>query len=313
VSTALALEAGLAALTLAVAAWTIAARRTFAAVAGFVAYGLLLSLAWMALGAPDVALTEAAIGSGLTGVLLIGAAARLRSLEPAAERERPGVALRVVAAAVSVAAAAAVAAAVLALPEPAPTLAPAAMEAIGATGVGNPITAVLVAFRAIDTLLEAIVVVFALIGVWSLSPERAWGGRPGPHPAATPGLDFAARALAPLGLVVAVYLLWVGADEPGGKFQAATVLAAMGLLAIMAGIADAPPVASRVLRAALVGGPLVFIALGVAGALVAGAFLAWPEGHAKALIKLVEVALTPSLALLLLLLLAGAPARPPRP
>jgi multisubunit Na+/H+ antiporter MnhB subunit len=313
VSSAPALEAGIAALTLALAAWTIAARETFAAVVGFVAYGLLLSLAWMALGAPDVALTEAAIGGGLTGVLLIGAAARLRSLEPAADRERPGAPLRVLAAAVSAAVAAAVAVAVLALPEPAPTLAPAAMEAIGATGVGNPITAVLVAFRAIDTLLEAIVVVFALIGVWSLAPDRAWGGRPGPLPAATPGLEFAARALAPLGLVVAAYLLWVGADEPGGKFQAATVLAAMGLLVIMAGLADVPPVSSRALRLALVAGPLVFIALGVAGAFLAGAFLAWPESHAKTMIKLIEVALTPSLALLLALLLAGAPARPPRP
>ena len=67
----------LALLILAVAAWTIAARRTFAAAVGFVAYGLLLSIAWVALSAIDVALTEAAIGGGLTGVLLIGAATRL--------------------------------------------------------------------------------------------------------------------------------------------------------------------------------------------------------------------------------------------
>ncbi len=40
-------------------------------------------------------------------------------------------------------------------------------------GVGNPITAVLMAFRAMDTLLEAIVLLLALIGVWSL------GARPG--------------------------------------------------------------------------------------------------------------------------------------
>ena len=73
-----AFDAILAITVLAVAGWTIAARDTFAAVIGFVAYGLLLALVWVRLAAPDVALTEAAIGGGVTGVLLLGAAARLR-------------------------------------------------------------------------------------------------------------------------------------------------------------------------------------------------------------------------------------------
>jgi uncharacterized MnhB-related membrane protein len=50
-------DAGLVVTILAVAGWTIAAREAFAAVVGFVAYGLLLALAWMRLAAPDVALT----------------------------------------------------------------------------------------------------------------------------------------------------------------------------------------------------------------------------------------------------------------
>ena len=50
----------------------------------FVVYGLLLSLAWVRLSAVDVALTEAAIGSGVTGMLLLGAAARLRPAEASA-------------------------------------------------------------------------------------------------------------------------------------------------------------------------------------------------------------------------------------
>jgi uncharacterized MnhB-related membrane protein len=71
-------------LLLGVAIWTIAARDTFAAVVGFVVFGLLLALAWMRLAAPDVALTEAALGSGLTGGLLLGASTRLaRSAAPA--------------------------------------------------------------------------------------------------------------------------------------------------------------------------------------------------------------------------------------
>jgi multisubunit Na+/H+ antiporter MnhB subunit len=310
VTVALALDSGLALLVVAVAAWALLSRLIFTAIVGFIAYGLLLALLWVRLNAPDVALTEAAIGGGLTGVLLIGAAARLAATDKAAPA-LPGVPLRWIAAGLSLAVTAAIGAAVLSLPQPAPTLAPAAAEHIATTGLGNPITAVLLAYRAIDTLLEAVVVVFALIGVWSLAPDRVWGGRPGPQYLPDPGgsVAFAARVLMPLGMVMAAYLLWVGADAPGGKFQAATILAAMGQLAIMAGLADTPPVSHRGLRAALVAGPLVFIAIGLAGIALAGAFLAYPQGYAKALIIVIEVALTPSLALLLGLLLAGAPAR----
>ena len=81
-----ALDIGLALLVFAVAAWTIFARGAFAATVGYVVYGLLLSLVWIRLFAVDVALTEAAIGSGVTGVLLIGAAARLRAAETAGTR-----------------------------------------------------------------------------------------------------------------------------------------------------------------------------------------------------------------------------------
>ena len=84
-----ALDIGLAFLVFAVAAWTIFAPGAFAATVGYVVYGLLLSLVWIRLFAVDVALTEAAIGSGVTGVLLIGAAARLRAAETAARREIP--------------------------------------------------------------------------------------------------------------------------------------------------------------------------------------------------------------------------------
>ena len=68
----------LALLILGLAGWTIVAREAFAAVVGFLAYGLLLTLVWVQLHGIDVALTEAAIGGGLTGALLIGAASRLR-------------------------------------------------------------------------------------------------------------------------------------------------------------------------------------------------------------------------------------------
>ena len=84
-----ALDVGLAFLVFAVAAWTVFAPGAFAATVGYVVYGLLLSLVWIRLFAVDVALTEAAIGSGVTGVLLIGAAARLRGAETNPRRGSP--------------------------------------------------------------------------------------------------------------------------------------------------------------------------------------------------------------------------------
>ena len=306
-----ALTLALVGLVMALAVWRLVARDTFAAVSGFVPYGLLLTLAWLQLRAVDVAMTEAAIGAGLTGVLLISAAARLRPTEAPAWAERPGLPTRVLAAIVSAAVAAGIGACVLLLPDPAPTLAPAVAQNIASTGVGNPITAVLMSFRAMDTLLEAVVLLLGLIGVWSLAPDRAWGGRPGPAPTEDPNsiLGYLARVLPPIGIVVGVYILWVGADLPGGKFQGATVLAAMWLLVMMAGISDAPAVDRTWVRLALAGGPAVFIAIGLLGAGIAGAFLGYPEGLAKPLIVVVEAALLPSLAVTLALLLAGPPRR----
>jgi multisubunit Na+/H+ antiporter MnhB subunit len=310
-----ALNIGLAGLILGLALWSIVAREAFAAVAGFMAFGLLLTLVWVQLHGIDVALTEAAIGGGLTGALLIGAATRLRSTEAAARAERPGTVVRWLAAGVSVAVTAALAVGVVALPIPAPTLAPDVAAHLAVTGVGNPITAVLLAFRAMDTLLEAIVLLFALIGVWSLAPDRFWGGRPGLRQHADPNgiLAYVARVLPPIGIIAGIYIFWVGADHPGGKFQGATLMAAMWLLVMMAGLADTPPISRTWLRILLVAGPLAFIAIGVVGVVTADAFLAYPQGIAKPLILVIEFALMPTLTLILGLMLMGAPQRGPLP
>ena len=310
---ALALEIVLAAVVLSVAVWTIAARETFPAVAGFVAYGLLLTLVWVRLGAPDVALTEAAIGSGLTGALLLGAAARLRASEEPEAVERPGGTVRVLAAVLSATVAAALAAGLLFLPDPAPTLAVAAAENAAATGLGNPVTNVLMAFRAMDTLLEKVVLLVALVGVWSLASNHFWGGRPGPRHYADPHgvLAFLARLLPPLGIVVGIYMLWVGADHPGGAFQGGTILAAMWLLVMMAGLTDTPPVSGRWLRLLLLAGPVVFLIIGLGGLALGDAFLSYPVAYAKPLILTIEFAMTLTIAVTLGLLVAGPPEREP--
>lgn len=67
-------------LTLLWLAWqTLAAPRLFKSIVLFIAFGLVLALAWVRLDAPDVALAEAAIGAGLTGALLLNTLAKLGS------------------------------------------------------------------------------------------------------------------------------------------------------------------------------------------------------------------------------------------
>jgi multisubunit Na+/H+ antiporter MnhB subunit len=307
-------EIVLAAVVLGLGIWTIVVRETFSATVGFVAYGLLVALIWVRLDAVDVALTEAAIGGGLGGVLLLGAAARLRDADEMAA-ETPGKVLRGGAAALSALTAAVLAGAVLLLPDPAPTLAPAVVANAWATNLSNPVTNVLMAFRAMDTMLEKVVLLLAIVGVWSLAPDSAWGGRPGPRHQADPHgvLVFLARLLPPLGIVVGIYILWTGADHPGGAFQGGAILAAMWSLVIMAGLADTPPVSRRWIRLILIAGPGLFLVVGLSGLLFGAAFLSYPPALAKPLILGIEVAMTLTIAATLGLLLAGAPQRSAEP
>lgn len=304
---------GLIALCLVVAgAWTVLARDLFTATVAFVVLGLMLALGWVWLGAVDVAIAEAAIGGGLTGLLLLGAATRLRGTEAEPRAAGPGALLRVTTWAACIAVAALVLLALQALPEPAASAAPEAVAALPATGLGNPVTGVLMAFRALDTMLEKVVVVLALVAVWSLAPDVAWGGRPRLAPAGPrDGLTaLLARLLVPIGVVVGVYLLWIGADAPGGAFQGATILAAMWLLAMLAGLVDPPRVGAVWLRVVLVAGAVAFLVVGLAGIGIAGAFLAYPEAIAKPLIVGVEILVTLSVAAALAMLVAGPPSRP---
>lgn len=303
-------EIALSAVVLGLALWTIAVRDTYSATVGFVAYGLLVALIWVRLDAVDVALTEAAIGGGLGGVLLLGAAAPLRDAEATAT-ERPGRFTCLVAAILSASIAAALAFAILILPDHAPTLTLAVVANAEATGLANPVTNVLMAFRGMDTMLEKVVLLLAVVGVWSLASDQAWGGRPGPRHEADPNgvLAFLARLLPPAGIVVGIYMLWTGANHPGGAFQGGAVLASMWLLVIMAGLADTPPVSSRRLRLILVAGPGLFLIVGLGGLCFGAAFLAYPVALAKPLILGIEVAMVLTIGATLALLLAGAPER----
>jgi multisubunit Na+/H+ antiporter MnhB subunit len=307
-------DVGLAVLVLGVAVWTVVAGSAFAAVVGFVSYGLLLALAWVRLDAVDVALTEAAIGSGVTGAVLIVSAAKLRPTE-AVVSGQPGNGLRITAGALSALVAGGLAALMLSPANPAPTLAAEAGAHLAELDVGNPVTAVLMAYRGLDTLLEKIVLLMAVIGVWSLAPDRLWGGAPdtGGGVNQSGALVLLARLLPPVGTVVGIYILWVGAKAPGGAFQGGAILAAMWLLTMIAGLVAAPRIDSAWLRRALVVGPLVFLAIGFTGFALPGGFLSYPASVSKPVIIAIEVVLTVSIAAILVMLAAGPPARDGRP
>ena len=297
----------LAVLLLGVGAWSMLARNMMTAVIIFIAYGLLLALAWVQLGAIDVSLTEAAIGSGATGILMVMAAHRVSG--DARRVRHPGRSVHVLAAIAAVLVALGLGSLAFVLPGPPASLAGPVMAQLPDTGLGNPVAGVLFVYRAFDTLLEKVVLLLALIGVWSLAKDQFWGGVPGfKRFSQSPSvLELLARTLPPIGFVFAVYMTWVGADVPGGAFQGGTVLAAMWILVMVAGVRRIPRIASPVLRAAIVAGPVVFLAIGFLGFIAPGQFLAYPAGFAKPLIVVMEFALTLSIAVILGLLIAGPP------
>ena len=104
------------------------------------------------------------------------------------------------------------------------------------SGVTNPVTAVLLNFRGYDTLLEIGVLLVALFGVLFLGqlPRTAALGGP-PRSGGQDVLRAFAVLVTPVGIVLAAYLLWVGAYAPGGAFQAGAVLAGVGVLLLLTG------------------------------------------------------------------------------
>jgi multisubunit Na+/H+ antiporter MnhB subunit len=311
------LDIGLAFLVVTVACSTIITRDLFAAVVGYVAYGLLLAFVWIRLHAPDVALTEAAVGGGVTGVLLITAGKRLVAIKKAAPEAHPTLTLKLLTGALAALVACALAAAILMLPDVPPSLAPEAAAAASGpgAGLGNPITAVLISYRSFDTMLEKIVLILAVVGVWSVGADKAWGnppaplGRPGPYPA----MVFLAQVLAPIGALIGIHVFWVGADAPGGAFQGGALLAAMWMVAMMARLGEPPRIDARWLRLALIAGPAVFLIVGLAGISMAGNFFAYPPGFAKPIILFIETFMVLSIAVALPMLVAGPPSEGSRP
>lgn len=286
-------------------------RNLVAAIAFFVVFGNLMGLAWLALGAVNVALAEIAIGAGVTGALLILTRSRLVALGENLSPDPAGPWMKLGAGAICSVFAAVLAGAVLSI-APDNGLGPVIDGLMPLIGIENPVTGVLLAFRAYDTLLESFVLLGALVAVWSLTSSGSWPRSPASlrmtDPTALHVGESFGRFLLPVAVVMAAYLVWVGSDRPGGAFQGGSVLAGGILLAAMGGSVRLPRSDDPVHRWALVAGPLVFLVIGVAGAAL-GRFLAYPPGTAKALIVTIEYFLACSIGVTLALLVAGSPAR----
>jgi multisubunit Na+/H+ antiporter MnhB subunit len=103
-------------------------------------------------------------------------------------------------------------------------------------------------------------------------------------------------------VLVAGYLLWAGADAPGGAFQAGVVLGALGILL---SLADRHPLAHLpgwALRLAVVAGPMGFLTVGVTMMARGGRFLEYPQAYAKPLIFVIEAAAMISIGVILFFL-----------
>ena len=149
-------------------------RNLFAAVVLFGIYSFLMATVLVALDAVDVAMTEAAVGAGVSTVLLLSAL-YLTGAEEAKPLHRPWLPL-----VLAIATGAALAYGTHGLPAFSDASAPIHThvvprylnQVLEETGVPNVVTAVLASYRGYDTLGETVVVFTAGAGVIALLRRR---------------------------------------------------------------------------------------------------------------------------------------------
>ncbi len=153
--------------------------RLFRAVMLFGIYSLLTASLFVALDAVDVAFTEAAVGTGISTVLMLSALSLTGSRTEVQFRRRNAA----LAAAVSVSLGVALAIGIMDMPEFASPNAPANLhvapyylqDSYAEIGIPNVVTSVLASYRGYDTLGEVVVIFTAGIGVIALLAGRRRG------------------------------------------------------------------------------------------------------------------------------------------
>lgn len=269
------------------------------AVVMFLVFGVLLAVVWARLGAPDVALAEAALGAGLSSALLLDAVTDRsdRSEQASGGPRRVVVVVGALLAALTAAGLAVVLRGLGPDTSTGPGPADLVADRVGESGVSHEVTAVLMNFRSYDTLLEVAVLLVAILATLSLQPDE--GLRVVPAPVGTPTLlGLLVQILVPVVLVVAGWLLVAGSIAPGGAFQAGAVLAGGLLLLRLGGWPGAVP-ASRLLRPALTTGLTGFLTLSYLTAALGAGWLDLDQAWAGQAIIALEALLTLSIGMTL--------------
>lgn len=249
-------------------------------------FSLLMAANFFLLDAADVALTEAAIGAGISTVLFLGA------LALTGEHERATTSNRLLALGVVAVTALIVIYATFDKPRFGDPLAPVHQHVSPwyiertpeAVDIPNVVTAVLASFRGYDTLGEVFVVFTAGIGVLFLfgaRPRRKSGSPAIKNTEPGQGLRHyliprvVGRLLIPFILLFGLYVQFHGDYGPGGGFQAgALVAAAVILYALLEGESQALRVMPQgLLTGLMAGGALLYGGVGVAGLMLGSNFL----------------------------------------
>ena len=244
---------------------------------------LLIAANFFLLDAADVALTEAAVGAGISTVLFLGA------LALTSESERSSSSRKILSFAVVTSAALVVIYATFDKPPfgspDAPTqtyVAPWYLEKTRElVDIPNVVTAVLGTFRGYDTLGEVFVVLTAGIGVLFLLAGGPGGAKRSAPSDLSIGLSqhliprVVGRLLIPFILLFGLYVQFHGEYGPGGGFQAGAIIAAgVILFALLEGEGKALNVVPhRVLLGLSAGGAILYGGVGIVSMLLGGNFL----------------------------------------
>lgn len=290
------LDVGLTGIALLLAWRTLFGNDLFQSIVYFVALGLVVALAWVRLDAPDIAIAEAAIGAGMTGALLLVTWHRLNDAGDNCEQVANSPAFIAIIALVLCLGALLVSALFTAVPSTG--LIGEIAQELPNSGVINPVTAVLLNFRSFDTLLEIGVLFLTLVAVRALSLGNSEVHVTLARSAVLTGL---LQMVVPMSILIGAYLLWTGANTPGGAFQAGAVYAGALVLMSIAG----SDLLHRIYREFMIGiGLGVFTLAAIMTYFSSGHILGYPAGQAGTWILIIEIAAAVSIAVTLYLLFA---------
>lgn len=245
-------------------------------------YSLISASLFLDLDAVDVAFTEAAVGAGISTLLMLATLKLVGRFENKS-RYKPGLALGVV-----LVTGALLIYGTLDMPHFGMADAPAQLhvapryinDSMAEIGVPNVVTSVLASYRGFDTLGEVVVVFTAGIGVMSLllvsrqTKEESHKKVPADMQQQII-LRVVVKMMLPFILLFALYVQFHGDYGPGGGFQAGVIFAAgIILYTMLFGLGNAQYLfKQKMMEKLAAGGVLLYAGVGVACMLMGGNFL----------------------------------------